>query len=254
MFLGLENNADLGFKAIYTEGGLTVGAGFYKNPENEHGTAHFRPDVTALGDITVPGTAEIFRANDDPVNQFNGSLAYVFGDDPNRTTTVGGTARIGQLYNTDTRDKGSHWASAAFVTQKWDQWAFILQAARYQYNPERPAGQPDDSIALSDGRLMPASGNVYSTRVSYTLPVRLGPFKTLTFFDDFDYLDSGSNDQLTSKNTSYNIGGMQFSSGNLNVWVTVQSGRNASVAFVGPDANDDKWHHSYNVITGIYFW
>lgn len=253
LYLGLENNADMGIKAIYTNGRLTAGWGFYKNPENEHGSAHFRPDVTALGDITIPGTATTFRANDDPVNQLNGTLAYTVNKGSNSSTTVGATARVGQLYNIDTRKKGDHSAEAAFVTQEWGRWGITLQAAHYQYNPKRPAGQSNESVALSDGRLMPASGDIYSTRVSYAMPMHLGPFNKVKLFDDFDNLHSGSHDAFTSADVSYNIGGLVATTGRLSVYLTVQSGKNASVAFVGPDVNDNKWHNSFNFITTVSF-
>jgi len=253
LYLGFDNNADMGFKGLYSNGPLDVVLGAYKNPERQGQSGHYRPDVTALGTITAPGTGTSFEANDEPINQVGGSVAYTLNKGSTYKTTVGVTARVGQLYNTATDETGSHWGGAVFVSQQWSNWNFTLQALDYDYSPERPAGQNNDSIALSNGRLMPQVGTVYSSRITYDIPIAFGPYRSVTVFDDFDYLNSRSNDQFTGVNTTYNVAGFRFTSGHLFTWLTVQSGKNANVAFVGPDNNDGDWYHNFNFITGLYF-
>lgn len=259
LWLGLANNPDMGAKAIYKTDNLELVFSFMKNPEFKSGNpnARFRPDVVDQGTLSASAspTGSAFAANVEPINTFGGGGAYTihFGDDV--STQFGVNGQAGQYYDlANNSSGGDHWAAAAFINHKQGPFALTLQALSYSRNLNAsavPAGQTRDSILLSDGKLTPASGDVYSGRVSYTIPVDLGVFKQMMLYDDYDYLNSGSDDQFTSDNAQFNIAGVRLTTGHFYTWVSVLSGKNANFANAGP--SDGNWHTQFNVVGALYF-
>ncbi len=48
-----------------------------------------------------------------------------------------------------------------------------------------------------------------------------------------------------------NVAGIEFAPNPIYVWADVISGRNAAMAFTGPD--DGAWHTRFNLAIGAYF-
>ena len=48
-----------------------------------------------------------------------------------------------------------------------------------------------------------------------------------------------------------NVAGIEFAANPIYVWADVISGRNATMAFTGPD--DGAWHTRFNLAIGAYF-
>ncbi|KMQ76250.1 hypothetical protein Msub_12460 [Marinobacter subterrani] len=259
LWLGLANNPDVGIKTQYKGSNWHLVGAFTKNAEFSGGNpnARFRPDVVAQGDITPRGFAnETFSADVEQTNTFHASAAYTFDLGGGSSLQLGSNAQFGDYYNTVTNSNGGdHSAAAAFANFRSGGFALTLQGISYQHNVENAPGvnQTEDSIALSTGALIPAEGEVYSTRVSYSMPTSIGIFENVKFYHDYDFLSSGSNDQFTSLDTQFSIVGVHLSRGAFNTWVSMLTSKNANFANGGPARNDDEWHSQFNIVGALYF-
>lgn len=259
LWIGLANNPDLGIKTQYKQNNWHWVAGFTKNTERSGGNpnARFRPDVVAQGEINPRGFAgETFSADVEPINTFHGGGAYTFDLGGDAALQLGSNGQFGNYFNTRTNDDGGdHWAATAFANYRSGGFAFTVQGLAYDHNVDNAPGvnQTEDSIALSTGALIPADGQVYSTRISYSMPASLGIFENVKFYHDFDYLESGSDDIFTSEDTQFSIAGVHLSKGAFNTWVSVLTSKNANFANGGPARNDDEWHTQFNIVGAVYF-
>jgi hypothetical protein len=116
---------------------------------------------------------------------------------------------------------------------------------------------------------MPAAGQLYTATIARSFPVDLGPISSFTLYDDYGYLSPGKisdgfnshwNSNLPGTTTAgydrtgavqANVAGVEMAAGPVDVWAEVISGKNAAMAFDGP--NDGDWHHRFNLAAGLYF-
>ncbi|HET8801557.1 MAG TPA: hypothetical protein VFN01_10265 [Marinobacter sp.] len=245
LWLGLANNSEPGIKTEFNQGNWDYVFAFTKNAElSSKPTARFRPDL-----IAQAGLSEV-----EVTNTFHGGGAYTIDLD-GATLQLGSNGQYGDLYNTVTQGNGGqHWAATAFANYRNGGFALTLQGMAYDYNLERaPVGGPSttDTVYLSQGKPIPANGNVYSTRISYTMPTSIGIFETVKFYHDYDYLQSGSEDTISADDTQFSIAGVHLSKGAFNTWVSVYTSKNAAFANGGPD--DDTWNTQFTVTGALYF-
>ncbi|KPP99361.1 MAG: hypothetical protein HLUCCO03_04890 [Marinobacter sp. HL-58] len=245
LWLGLANNSEPGIKTKFKQGNMDWVFAFTKNAELASSpTARFRPDLIAQDDLSE------VELN----NTFHGGGAYTIDLD-GASLQLGSNGQYGDLYNTVTTESGGeHWAATAFANYNAGGFALTLQGMAYDYNLERaPVGGPSttDTVYLSQGKPIPASGNVYSTRISYTMPTSVGVFDTVKFYHDYDFLDSGSDDTISSDDTQFSIAGVHLSRGAFNTWVSLYSSKNADFANGGPD--DDTWNTQFTIVGALYF-
>lgn len=245
LWIGLANNSEPGIKTKFSQGNADWVFAFTKNAElTSKPTARFRPDL-----IAQSGLSEV-QLN----NTFHGGGAYTIDLD-GATLQLGSNGQYGDLFNTVTNDSGGeHWAATAFANYNAGGFALTLQGMAYDYNLDRaPVGGPatTDTVYLSQGKPIPASGNVYSTRISYTMPASVGVFDTVKFYHDYDFLESGSNDGISSDDTQFSIAGVHLSRGAFNTWVSVYTSKNADFANGGPD--DDTWNTQFTIVGALYF-
>lgn len=245
LWIGLANNSEPGIKTMFSQGNADWVFAFTKNAElTSKPTARFRPDLIAQN-----GLSEV-ELN----NTFHGGGAYTIDLD-GASLQLGSNGQYGDLFNTVTNDSGGeHWAATAFANYNAGGFALTLQGMVYDYNLDRaPVGGPatTDTVYLSQGKPIPASGNVYSTRISYTMPASVGIFDTVKFYHDYDFLDSGSEDTISADDTQFSIAGVHLSRGAFNTWVSVYTSKNADFANGGPD--DDTWNTQFTVVGALYF-
>lgn len=245
LWIGLANNSEPGIKTKFSQGNADWVFAFTKNAElTSKPTARFRPDLIAQN-----GLSEV-ELN----NTFHGGGAYTIDLD-GASLQLGSNGQYGDLFNTVTNDSGGeHWAATAFANYNAGGFALTLQGMVYDYNLDRaPVGGPatTDTVYLSQGKPIPASGNVYSTRISYTMPASVGVFDTVKFYHDYDFLDSDSNDGISSDDTQFSIAGVHLSRGAFNTWVSVYTSKNADFANGGPD--DDTWNTQFTIVGALYF-
>jgi len=259
LWIGLANNPELGIKTHYKQDNWHWVFSFTKNTERSGGNANarYRPDVVAQGEINPRGFAdETFFADVEPTNTFHGGGAYTFYLDGGSTLQLGSNGQFGDYFNTRTNgDGGDHWAATAFANYRNGGFALTVQGLAYDRNVKNAPGvnQTEDSIALSTGALIPADGKVYSTRISYSMPLSVGIFEDVKFYHDYDYLASGSEDMFTSLDTQFSIVGVHLSRGAFNTWISMLTSKNANFANGGPARNDDEWNSQFNIVGALYF-
>lgn len=246
LWLGLANNSEPGIKTKFKQGNMDWVFAFTKNAElSSNPTARFRPDL-----IAQPGPT---GSDVEVTNTGHGGGAYTIDLD-GATLQLGSNGQYGKLYNTVSNGNGgNHWAATAFANYKTGGFALTLQGMTYNYDLRDIAtGQTSkDTVYLSQGKPIPAEGNVYSTRISYTMPAAVGIFDTVKFYHDYDLLDSGSDDTISADDTQFSIAGVHLARGAFNTWVSVYTSKNANFANGGPD--DDTWNTQFTVTGALYF-
>jgi len=188
------------------------------------------------------------------------------GQQRDRHAVFSVAAKGGQLQAGDRQ--GSRWAVTAAMDGTWGPWNLKLQAVDYAFNVPRNASYagvvlPRSSIIAQNYGFayhMPAKGQLYGASLERTFAVRWGPVHTVRLYDDYGYLHVGTaggfNDGTVAHphrvgDVQLNVAGIEFAANPVYVWADVISGRNAAMAFDGPD--DGAWHTRFNLAIGAYF-
>lgn len=265
LWLGYENNPDIGIKGIYKTNNLELVASFMKNPETSAAGARFRPDQIYGNSTTtaVNGISGTFSSNARPDNILGAGGAYTFHLSNNSSAQVGVNGQFSRLYNNVSKSyEGDQEAEAAFINYKQGKFAATLQWMGFNRNVKNgdstftsggATNNLSDSVLLSDGRIVAAKGQVYSSRVSYTLPISVGPFRNLVFYNDYDFVNSDSNDSFTSKNSQFNLVGAHISTGAFNIYLEDVLGKNAAFANVNSTQYNDKWENTISMAVTLAF-
>ncbi len=250
-YVGLEDDYDMGAKLLYKDGPLDIQFAFFKNGDlgSSGDTERYSFDVINSGGLSTSNEED---------NQFNLRLAYTFDHGDLGNTELGFSGEWGMLYNTETEDHGDHWAAAVHLNGHYGPFNLMLEAARYEYDPENPDGADDDIIqmgAFCSKYEVAAKGNLYVANLSYDLPVDFGPVKKLTFYNDYSMLDKDAGD---GDNSHINTLGCMVSAGPVYTYIDFIMGRN--MVWLGSEATqplgngkDDDWHMLFNVNVGYYF-
>jgi hypothetical protein len=261
LWLGYENNPDIGIKGIYKTRNVELVASFMKNPETTSAGARFRPDQIYGNSTTttVNGVSGNFASNARPDNILGGGGAYTFHLDNGGSAQLGANGQFSSLYNNLRNSyEGDQWATAAFVNYKQGNFGATLQWMGFTRNVKNGdstfnGNNLSDSVLLSDGRIVAAKGQIYSTRLSYTHPIAVGPFKAIVFYDDYDFVKSGSNDQFTSNNSQFNLLGAHISTGHFNIYLEDVLGKNAAFANVNSGQYNNKWENTVSLAVTLAF-
>ncbi len=257
-YVGLEDDYDLGLKALYESGPWNLALAFYKNEElGDAGNAsRYSVDVISNAD---GGFAGAQPAGNRETNQFNARLAYTFDHGAPGSTELGASGQFGGLYNENTGSTGDHWAAALHLNGNYGRWNVQLQWARYEYNPKNPAeveGIPMDNDVITMGAYasswgVPAKADIGIANVAYTLPVDRGPIDSLTFYSDNTVIQP----YLSRFNTIWqNVIGCMVAAGPVFTYFDIISGKNmifSGGSMVG-DENEGRTTR-VNVNFGYYF-
>ena len=253
-YIGLEDDYDMGVKALYLNEPWDLQLAFFKNEEwgNPSKLERYSFDVVT-DSANFPG-----QANEE-TNQVNARLAYMFDHGSLGSTEVGLSGQYGQLYNSITDDKGDRWAGAVHLNGFYGPFNLMLQAARYAYSPENPPGVDDDQIlmgAFAVAAPVASEGTVYVANVAYDLPVEWGPISKLTFYNDYSILVKDEDDFNDSQ---INTLGCLVTAGPVFTYIDYILGKNAqflgggSEAFGAAADSDDEWNSRFNINVGYYF-
>lgn len=251
-YVGLEDDYDMGAKALYHNGPWDFALAFYKNGELGSPTNPDRYSVDVLRDD------DTLQFNEE-TNQGNIRLAYTFTHSNACSTEFGLSGEYGQLYNSETDDSGDHWAAAAHINGNYGPWNIQLEGIQYEYDPENPEGVDDAIIRAGAYSYMwgiPAKATIGIANISYGLPVNIGPISKLTFYSDNTVIEPDESDWDT---TWQNVVGCMVTAGPVYVYIDVISGEN--MTFMGGSMvnNADGWQASNNRNTrlninfGYYF-
>lgn len=244
--------AGLGYK--YEAGPLRVDADFFKNDD-------LGQNSTYSGGNPVGGY--------EAVNGGNLRVAYTVSQSNSDYMTVSLSGQGGQL-DTASRNLGSRWAGSLALDAHAGPWTGQLQIVSYAYNvPDNATNAngvslPTDAITAEDygySYRLPARAEIYSANIARDFNVNWGPVTQIQLYNNYGYLKAGGNGQYNSAavgntpnntgDTQFNAAGALFVAGPIYIWADVLTGKNAAMAFIGP--NDDQWHTRFNLTTAFYF-
>jgi len=253
-YAGFADHQAAGLNYKYDAGPLRVDVGFFKNET-------LGQSSTYSGGVAVDGYQT--------VNNSNVRVAYTLNQSDSNYLTVSLSGQGGQL-DTGSRDLGSRWAGALALDAHAGAWTGQLQWVSYAYNvPDNAttaAGVPlpTDAITAEDYGYryqMAARGDIYSANIARDFNVNWGPVTQVQLYNNYGYLKVGGDGQFNSAgpgntpqstgDTQFNAVGALFVAGPIYVWADVLTGKNAAMAFIGP--NDDQWHTRFNLTTAFYF-
>lgn len=253
-------------------------------------------DVTGVGGYEVvpgvDGEGNQIRSPIAEANQFNLKAAYSFDHGDLGFTKVGVSGQRGQLKNLSTGDTDWHAAYAVHFQGRYGGFGAKLEFAQQELNPpltdqERTAfqsaqqteNQDDDGVPGPEGDIsgvnydaddfvvmgaynfpqrVAAEHTVYSSSVSYRIPVSVGPVSQIKPYYDFS-LVTNKNVDSWNDNATHDIGFLT-TAGPLFVYTDLNISKGhpfnhpgANFASVMAEQNDNEWRTAFNVNIGIYF-
>ena len=294
-YVGLEDDYDAGIKAMFTPGNWDIQGAYYMNAEQTDFFAgsnfgrysydvvpvtSFPPftdgdgnDVNGIGGYTVVPGGNATRSPIAEANQFNIKVAYSFDHGDLGFTKVGVSGQRGQLKNLSTGATDWHAAYAGHVHGRYGGLGLKLEVAQQELNPpltdsERQAFNnqsgvdynADDFVvmgAYNFPQRVAAEHTVYSSSISYRIPVNAGPISQIKPYYDFSAVTKnvdGWND-----NATHDIGFLT-SAGPLFVYTDLNISKGhpfnhpgANFASVMAENNDNQWRTAFNINIGLYF-
>jgi hypothetical protein len=247
-YVGLEDDYDMGAKAVWDRDDWNLQLAFFKNAEWGDATNLKRYSFDVVSD----------NQSNEETNQFNVRLARVFHHGSAGSTEIGLSGAVGQLYNSATDDTGEHWAAAVHLNGTYGPFNVMVEAISYNYDPENPAGVSDNTIemgAFAGASPVASEANIYVAGVSDDVPVSWGPISKLTFYDDYSLMEKNEDYPESQINTL----GCLITAGPLYIYVDLILGKNALYLDGGTDpfgpatGSDDDWHTRFNINVGYYF-
>lgn len=257
-YIGLEDDYDAGIKVVWDDEPWNLQLAFFKNADWGVSSTTDRYSVDVVRDL---------GEENEETNQVNARLAYKLSHGDIGSTELGISGMWGQLYNRDTGDMGDHYAAAVHLNGNYWGWNLMLEAARYEWNPENPPGISDQTVimgAYATAFPVAAAGTVYVANLAYDLSVNWGPITKLTFYNDYSILVKDEDD---FDNTQINTFGCLITAVPIYTYVDFIFGKNALFLNdrlgpvndftdieqgLGPGGEDD-WNFRFNVNVGYYF-
>lgn len=249
-YMGFEDDYDFGIKFIGKVDDWTIHAAFFKNDEYADPTRIIRYSIDVLSDI------DLDQYNRE-TNQINLQLNKIISHDGQNNTELGASLEWGQLYNDSTGEAGYHDAIALHLKGKYGSWGVMVEAIRYHFSPDSPAGV-DDKVILLGGYggayLAATNGNIYDLNLSYAIPLIWGPVTKATLFSDYSYLDKDESSfydsQIFSTGVSFSAGpaglNFEYTIGKNAIWL----GRDPQP--MGTGSADAKWNGVFS--TQLNYW
>jgi hypothetical protein len=246
-------------------------------------------DVAGVGGYeVVPGVdggGNAIRSPISEAHQFNLKVAYSFDHGDLGFTKVGVSGQRGQLMNEATGDTDWHAAYAAHLQGRYGGLGIKLEFAQQELNPpltdqERAAFQTAQQTENQDGdnvsgvnyaaddfvvmgaynfpQRVAAEHTVYSSSVSYRIPLNLGPVSQVKPYYDFS-LVTNKNVDAWNDNATHDIGFLT-TAGPVYMYTDLNISKGhpfnhpgANFASVMAENNDNEWRTAFNVNLGIYF-
>ncbi|NIG54240.1 hypothetical protein F3J22_12180 [Chitinophaga sp. Cy-1792] len=245
-YVGKEDDYDMGIKFERVSPKWKYELAFFKNAE-ELNFGDDTPTDPSRYSYDVAGRNK-------EVNQGNARAEYFI----NKDNSVGVSVMAGGLYNIPTRDMGSHYAAALHANLNYHKWNLKLQSMYYQYNVA-------DSAQYHDAVSMAAYGSAYqvaskafihTASLSFTQPVKWGPVSSLTFYNDYSYMDKQT---AGFEDSQMNVLGCMVTAGHIYTYIDWAAGKNHP--WLGPVWDDalaagtpgESWHSRFNINIGYYF-
>lgn len=263
-YLGMEDDYDLGVKAIIPLGDFDLQLAFYKSDEGHYtgdsiDSARYSYDIVQSDESELGYVGVTEPRTNEEVNQFNGRLAYTHAHSKSASTEFGISGEWGGIYNKTTEQTGDRWAAALHMNGTYGRYNLMLQAVQYDFSPKNPAGQDDRFIVMGayDAPYKVATdASIFLANLAYKLPVEWGPVESLMFYNNYSYLLKGESGFSDSQQ---NVLGTLVTAGSLFTYIDFAFGRNQP--WIGPDYGRalaegnvvDDWELRFNINIGYYF-
>ena len=257
-YTGMEDDYDNGVKYVGSRGGFDYAFAFYKNDEkNDSGSDRYSIDATnlptgnGLDDSGSPFTGgDEFGDLIQETNTGNIRLAYTLGKGTDYTTELGVSGQYGQIYNnTQNENYGHNEAYAVHLHGNYDRWEVMLQATQYEYDLDG-----DETVigaaAYAFNYPFASEADSYIANVSYTLPLSVGPFDSIEFYNDYSYVGNKSGGFA---NTWQNVTGAALAAGNLYTYFDIINGKNEPFVNGFMTGNNTDTQTLFNINMGYYF-
>jgi hypothetical protein len=248
--LGMEDDYDAGVKWHRDDGPLDLHLAFFWNEEYGDATSldRYSTDLVRAGD----------QQNEES-GQLNLRLAYTLGEGTDSSTELGLSGEYGRMDNLTTERSGDRWKAAVHYLGRYGDWNPEVQVARYEYEPENPAGLDDRLVLLGNltsTRLVAAEGTVVNLNLRRFWDVDWGPFERFNAYVNYSH---HLKDEDAFKDSQLVNPGCVFEAGPFWIWVDFLLGRNAwylndspEHSGPGPGGTDD-WEYRFNVNFEWYF-
>lgn len=252
-YVGLEDDYDAGLKYRGRWGNWNLALAFYKNSEGSYSgdspqSARYSYDV--VGD-------------QEELNQGNVRLAYHFGD-----TEVGASAQYGGLYNMETDAFGRRRAAALHLRGDYGRFHLKAESIYMDYDPARTPGLNPQTVTMGAYDFpyeVAAEGGLHVLGLSYSWPVRWGPFTGITAYNDLSLFQKAA---PGFRDSQMNVSGFMLEGNGLYVYTDLAQGR--SHPWIGPvwsqaladgpgpalenrRRDDLDWAVRFNMNLGYYF-
>ncbi|MEZ9819470.1 hypothetical protein AB4238_02430 [Shewanella sp. 10N.286.45.A1] len=247
-YLGFEDDHDIGVKAIFESNGWHSDLAFYKNAE--YGPTENKRYATDLYTGTINGT----EYNNEETNQINVRQTYTI-EHNGGSTTLGGSAQFGQIYNNKTGNNGDRYAVALHLDSSYNGWNLQLQAMQYEYD----AADADDpnkiGVSVVSWQYEIASkGQSYSANIAKTFNTDWGSVKC---YNDFGLMTPDVDDD-DYDNSMQNVTGCAIAAGPTYTMIDFIMGKNMTFStanndHVGLPEMGNDWDKRVNINFGYYF-
>ncbi|WP_041421852.1 hypothetical protein [Shewanella sediminis] len=247
-YLGFEDDHDIGIKAVYESNGWHTDLAFYKNPE--YGASENKRYATDLYTGTINGT----EYNNEETNQVNLRQTYTT-EYQGGSTTFGGSAQFGQIYNSKTGNTGDRYAVALHSNSTYQGWELMLQAMQYEYDAADAVDLNKIGVSVVSWQYEIASkGQAYSANISKTISTDWGSLK---LYNDFGLMTPDVENQ-SYDDSLQNVTGVAIAAGATYTMVDFIMGKNMTFStanndHVGLPEMGDDWDKRVNINFGYYF-
>lgn len=230
-YVGLEDDWDTGIKYRYTKNKWTFHAAYFLMAEprgvsepdyGSYMSARYSYDI-----IPVDG----YNGNKER-NQANLRLEY-----QSDKLIVGGSAQVGEIYNSITEKSGV--SAAGAIHSQWilnDRMNIKAQVTHYLHrNVTSDSGYVVDHVNMGGygfGTYQVAQeATIFSIGLSYTKNVDWGPIEQITFYEDYSYMHKRGSVVINQIDYAYqasqhNVLGFLVKAGNLYTYFDIASGIN----------------------------
>ncbi|MDB2386857.1 hypothetical protein N9W21_05895 [Shewanella sp.] len=247
-YLGFEDDHDIGVKAIFESHGWHTDLAFYKNAE--YGPTENKRYATDLYTGSINGT----EYHNEETNQINVRQTYTI-EHNGGSTTLGGSAQFGQIYNNKTGNNGDRYAAALHLDSSYNGWNLQLQAMQYEYD----AADADDpnkiGVSVVSWQYEIASkGQSYSANIAKTFNTDWGSVKC---YNDFGLMTPDVDDD-DYDNSMQNVTGCAIAAGPTYTMIDFIMGKNMTFStanndHVGLPETGNDWDKRVNINFGYYF-
>ena len=247
-YLGFEDDHDVGVKAIFENNGWHTDLAFYKNAE--YGPTENKRYATDLYTGTINGT----EYNNEETNQVNVRQTYTI-EHNGGSTTLGGSAQFGQIYNNKTGNNGDRYAAALHLDSSYNGWNLQLQAMQYEYDAADAEDPNKIGVSVVSWQYEIASkGQSYSANIAKTFNTDWGSVKC---YNDFGLMTPDVDDD-DYDNSMQNVTGCAIAAGPTYTMIDFIMGKNMTFStanndHVGLPEMGNDWDKRVNINFGYYF-